>query len=189
MAAPLQFIQLPLETRWKLSEERSKQGKAHFMHGWGEYDEQRPFLPTLIERSREDFAFLKGQVIDQLTSRAKLAAFQEKVNQFREKNHASPEYAHEHRAEQEAMGRWLGQYWDDAGYEAWAFYPELFKAMVMTAFPPIEELDSKAGSSFVSLQKLETTQLNFIRVMDEHLAAAKAIDPKNSVFIKAALGA
>ena len=43
-----------------------------------------------------------------------------------------------HVKDREAMGRWVGEYFDDAGYMGWIYYPELFKAMLMTAFPPME---------------------------------------------------
>ena len=41
---PVDFIQLPLEVRQRVSNERNKLGKPTFMYGWGNYDEQRPLL-------------------------------------------------------------------------------------------------------------------------------------------------
>ena len=72
----------------------------------------------------------------------------------------------------------------------WKYYPELFKAMLMTAFPPIDELDNIMGTAVFSkdLAKTEKLQVNFLRVMDMHLASAVTRDPKNNVFYKAALG-
>ena len=58
----------------------------------------------------------------------------------------------------------------------------------MTAFPPIEELDNKTGSAFADARQFEEHQVNFMRVMDQHLASTLAKDPKNSVYIRAALG-
>ena len=83
------------------------------------------------------------------------------------------------------LGMWIGSYFDDAGYEGWKFYPELFKAMVMTAFPPIEALDEKAGSGMATTRDFEEQQLNFLRVMDEHLVSATTKDPKNAAFVNA----
>ena len=81
-------------------------------------------LSGLVERSHDDFAFLKGQLIENLTNRAKLDEFRTKVNAFREKNQADPEIRKQHSDEMVAMGKWLGEYFDDAGYEGWKFYPE-----------------------------------------------------------------
>ena len=63
----------------------------------------------------------------------------------------------------------------------------LFKAMVMTAFPPIEALDDKAGSGWDNIRDFEQQQLNFLRVMDDHLVGAQAMRrPENSVYVDAA---
>ena len=60
--------------------------------------------------------------------------------------------------------------------------------MMMNAFPPIDTLDSKAGSSLASLEQFESMQMNFMRVMDQHLASQLSKDPKNSIFLKMAIG-
>ena len=63
----------------------------------------------------------------------------------------------------------------------------LFKAMVMTAFPPIEALDDKAGSGWDNIRDFEQQQLNFLRGMDDHLVGAQAMRrPENSVYVDAA---
>ena len=57
--------------------------------------------------------------------------------------------------------------------------------MLMTAFPPIEALDSKAGSEWANLRDFEKYQLNFLRAMDDHLVGAQAMRrPENAVFIE-----
>lgn len=96
-----------------------------------------------------------------------------------------PSFGEKHKGDMRTMGEWLGEYFDDAGYEGWIYYPELFKAMVMTAFPPIEALDDKAGSGWDDMRTFEQQQLNFLRVMDEHLVSASAKDPKNAAFANA----
>ena len=124
----------------------------------------------------------------QVTNQAKLEEFRLRVNAAREKNSKTPAWLSNHRKQQEEMGRWLGEYFDDAGYEGWIYFPELFKAMVMSAFPPIEALDSKAGSSMTTLEDCENAQINFVRVMDHHLASSLGRGEKGSVFAKAAMG-
>ena len=85
------------------------------------------------------------------------------------------------------MGAWIGAYFDDAGYEGWKFYPELFKSMLMTAFPPIEALDEKAGSGWDNPHDFEQQQINFLRVMDAHLVSATTRDPRLAAFAQGAI--
>lgn len=61
--------------------------------------------------------------------------------------------------------------------------------MVMTAFPPLEALDAKAGTGYdESLENAEEELINFMRVMDQHIAgSAYAKDPKRSIFLRAAV--
>jgi len=184
-----QFMQLPLATRWRIDQQRTKDGKPPIMHGWGKYDEQRGLLAGLVERSQDDFQFLKAQLIQNLTNQEKLETFRSQINSSRAKTRARSGWFDRHTKDQEEMGRWLGEYFDDAGYEGWKFYPELFKAMVMTAFPPLEALDAKAGTGYdESLENAEEELINFMRVMDQHIAgSAYAKDPKRSIFLRAAV--
>ena len=57
---PVDFMMLPLQLRWMISQERVKMGKPHIMHGWGQYSEQVPHLSGLVGRSMDDFAFMKS---------------------------------------------------------------------------------------------------------------------------------
>ena len=143
----------------------------------------------IIERSHDDLAYLKSNLVELLTDRTKLVRFRDRMIAFEEKRQKDSSAAAKHQKAQEELGRWLGSYFDDAGYEAWNMYPELFKAMVMNAFPPIDKLDSKSGSALSSLDDFELKNMNFMSVMDQHLAYSLAKDPKNSVALKVALSA
>lgn len=122
---------------------------------------------------QEDFAYLKDQTISRLADRKKMEEMQSVLHRLSDRLARDPEHVQRHEEKMREMGVWLGKYFDDAGYQAWAYYPELFKAMVMTAFPPIEDLDATAGSSVGSLRSLEEQQINFLSVMDRHLTTSR----------------
>ena len=123
----VEFMQLSLQTRWMIDQKRNEAGLPAIMHGWGSYEEQRALLPSLIQNSLDDFAFLKGRMVDYLTSTTRLEELRGRFKKMDAKRQAE-DYQVKHTAKQEEMGRWLGEYFDDAGYEGWEFYPELFKA-------------------------------------------------------------
>ena len=139
-------MRLPLRERWLLADARRKAGLAQINHGWGSYAEQLPLLGSLVERSADDFAFLREELIAQLSDRSRLEAFHAQVGDFRARLAADRSHAARHEEAMAAMGRWLGAYFDDAGYQGWMFYPELFKAMVLTAFPPIDTVSPERKS-------------------------------------------
>lgn len=182
-----EFRNLPLQERVMLGVERTRLGIPQIQHGWGTYEEQLPHLPGMLQRSTDDFNFLKDQTIDRLADRAKMQQYRDNMQAFRERVAKKPGAKKEHEQEMEQMGRWLGEYFDDAGYPGWMYFPELFKAMLMTAFPPIEALDLKAGSNEASIADLEAQQINFLAVMEQHLSTKLAKDPSNPAFMKTAI--
>ena len=60
------------------------------------------------------------------------------------------------------MGAWLADYFDDAGYDNWESQCQLYKAMVMSAFPPIDPLDDKMVDADTA--DLEALMLGFLNV-------------------------
>ena len=72
------------------------------------------------------------------------------------------------------MGAWLADYFDDAGYEQWAMFPEMFKAMMINSFPPIDALDAKAAIEEGSLSEFEAKQLRFMSADEFRILVATA---------------
>ncbi|CAE7810281.1 unnamed protein product [Symbiodinium sp. CCMP2456] len=69
------------------------------------------------------------------------------------------------------MGAWLADYLDDAGYIGWEMHASIYKAMVMTAFPPIDVLDGvKPEFHTMPLETFEDLMTRVLEVMDSHLA-------------------
>jgi len=169
-----EFRRLPLQLRQRIDNARRAAGKPSFQYGWGGYDEQRPFLRELLAASQDDFAYLKSVIIETLTNRKVLASFQSRLSANKQRLRESEALRSTRAAEKARMGEWLADYFDDAGYEGWPAYPELFKAMLMNAFPPIDALDSAATLEEGSLSQFEAKQLRFMAVMDDHLSLTSA---------------
>ncbi len=71
-------------------------------------------------------------------------------------------------------GRWLADYFDDAGYWSWHMWPQLYKAMIINAFPPIKKLEGESNvPSEIAALDLEEYYVKFLAVSDQHLAMAQ----------------
>ena len=70
------------------------------------------------------------------------------------------------------MGRWIADYLDDAGYDNWASYPTIYKAMFVNAFPPIDPLDDKATDPDTT--DIEHLATEFLKVADSHIQHNRA---------------
>merc|ERR1711988_1196349 len=86
--------------------------------------------------------------------------------------------------ERVAMGQWMADYLDDAGYETWYVQPTIYKMLFMNAFPAIDKLDNKK----VDYRKLDTADLEnqnikFLKVADEHIKVRR-----NQLSLKERLG-
>merc|ERR1711871_986430 len=133
---------------------------------WGSYSEQRPELigeGGLQARARSDFKFMKTYILDMLTS-------QEKMDQARVEMKMMREWEAENVDKEAAkieMGRWMADYLDDAGYDNWSSYPCIYKAMFISAFPPIDPLDDKMVDADTA--DLEALMLGFLGVADMHI--------------------
>jgi len=69
------------------------------------------------------------------------------------------------------MGAWLADYFDDAGYDNWESQCQLYKAMVMSAFPPIDPLDAvKPDFGSMPITQFEDNVSKFVNTLDDHLA-------------------
>ena len=62
---------------------------------------------------------------------------EERRTQRREREAARGSTAAAARESAAEMGLWIADYFEDAGYEGWDSNPQIFKAMLLNAFPPI----------------------------------------------------
>ena len=78
--------------------------------------------------------------------------------------------------ERAEFGQWMADYLDDAGYSSWIQYPDIYKALIMNAFPPLEELDDLTGArqGDVTVADFEERMLKWMEVMDLHISSSKS---------------
>ena len=133
---------------------------------WGRYEDQREELVEeggLQDRALEDFKFMHQATLEMLTSQEKMDQERIAMKMMREWEEANVDK----NAAKEEMGRWLADYLDDAGYDNWASYPTIYKAMFMNAFPPIDPLDNKAVD--YDAADIEHLATQFLKVADSHI--------------------
>jgi len=165
-----QFSQLSLEIQGKVNQKFLEKGKPVKTITWGKYEEERERLPDLQKRILPDFTYITQSVTRLLTDRKALLEAQEEEKKLKE---ASPAPADDSVLKAE-MGAWIADYFDDAGYGDWRTYPQVFKAMLMSAFSPIDPLNGdKPDFASMPPEQFENNMTEFLKVMDGHMAAEK----------------
>jgi hypothetical protein len=78
--------------------------------------------------------------------------------------------------ERAEFGQWMADYLDDAGYSSWIQYSDMYKALIMNAFPPLEELDDLTGArqGDFTVADFEERMLKWMEVMDLHISSSKS---------------
>lgn len=165
----LDWAQLPLEMVDKVQDKQLEAGQAPRMVMWGTYQNERPFLMGLTQRAEKDFKYIKSKFMEMLSDRDKMLKTQEEMRKVQgivpkpDRDKAKAE-----------MGAWIADYFDDAGYVNWETHCQIYKTMIMTAFPPIDPLDdAKPDFAEMPIDQLEDNLIKFLGVMDEHLAASQ----------------
>ena len=149
---------------------RIKEGKEMRFVKWGQYTDDRPDLPELVERAGRDFAFVRAIQKKILASREMLEQSKNESAITQKMMVAKIDMA-QARSE---MGKWLADYMDDAGYEMWSAYPAIFKAMFVTAFPPVAPIDDlKNDYESMSVEDYEAQLLATLKVFNAHLKATE----------------
>merc|ERR1712224_808411 len=124
-------------------------------------------MGQLHDRAAADFEYFKDNMLRLLSDRDAMLEEQKNYRQFTD---MMPKVDRD-QAKQE-MGAWLADYFGDAGYANWETQCQLYKAMVMTAFPPIDPLDTaKPDYGTMPVTEFEDNLATFLGVMDNHLAA------------------
>ena len=138
---------------------------------WGRYSDQREELVAkggLQDRALQDFKYMRQRTLDILTSQDKMEEERMGMKMMREWEEANVDKE----AAKAEMGRWIADYLDDAGYDNWASYPTIYKAMFVNAFPPIDPLDDKAADPDTA--DIEHLATEFLKVADSHIQHNRA---------------
>jgi len=161
-----EFSQLPMEIIDKVTVKMMEAGKVPRIVCWGDYQKERSTLGGLRERALGDFKYYSEQMMRMLTDRKELLKEQANYKQFEE---MVPKPDRD-KAKLE-MGAWIADYFDDAGYAGWEVQSNIYKAMILAAFPPIDPLDDiKPDFATMSPEHFEDNVAKFLEVMDTHLA-------------------
>jgi len=165
----LEYSQLPLEIVDQITAKMIAGGKAPRLVSWGGYAKERASLTTMPQRAVKDFKYINTQMIGMLSDRTKMIEEQENFKKYKD---LIPTVDRD-KAKAE-MGAWIADYFDDAGYVNWETQSQVYKTMLMTAFPPIDPLDDvKPDFGDMPVDQLEDNLAKLMAVMDEHLAASQ----------------
>ncbi|CAJ1377894.1 unnamed protein product [Effrenium voratum] len=173
------FAELPTrivdEVRFKKMIEA---GKTPRLVSWGSYEQQRAKLYEMQRRAMKDFKDFAEYLVRILSNRELLVQEQKKEMAIL----ATQGGVDREQAKKE-MGAWMADYFDDAGYIDWETQATFYKAMIMTAFPPIDSLDSvRPEYHTMSVEKFEKNMTRVLEVMDSHLASHRRIHLNGGVF-------
>jgi len=173
-----EWCQLPLEVVDKVTEQWLAADKTPRVVTWGNYHEERPVLGQLHDRATKDFQYINDNMLRMLSNRELMK--QEQAN-FKKYENLLPTVDRD--KAKELMGSWMADYLDDAGYGNWETQCQVYKAMFMTAFPPIDPLDeAKPDYGNMPIADFEDNVTKFLSVMDNHLAAEqRRLKPKLSL--------
>merc|ERR1712194_509411 len=61
---------------------------------------------------------------------------------------------------------------DDAGYDSWSVHAQMFKGMIMNAFPPLDKLNNEKAT-IESVASMRQVFLSFSKVLDMHITSAE----------------
>ncbi|CAE7460779.1 unnamed protein product [Symbiodinium sp. CCMP2592] len=166
-----EFNELPMEIVELVASKMIEAGKEPRMIHWGSYADDRPKLPEHQARAVKDFEYYSQAFVRLLSNRELLAKEKKEMALWA----TASSGVDRDRAKNE-MGAWLADYLDDAGYIGWEMHASIYKAMVMTAFPPIDPLDGvKPEFHKMSLETFEDNMTRVLEVMDSHLAEQRRL--------------
>lgn len=161
-----EWCALPMEIVDQVTAEMLGKGKVPRVVTWGDYAEERPTLHELQGRALKDFEYVHDSMIRLLSNREMLIQEQQNFAKFMDMMPKTDRDKVKHE-----MGAWIADYFDDAGYVNWETQCQIYKAMIMTAFPPISPLDNvKPDFATMPVDTFEDNMAKVLKVMDSHLA-------------------
>jgi len=174
----LDWSLVPMEIKDQVQGLQLAASKLPRVVAWGNYQDERPTLGNIHGRAVADFKYISASMLPVLSDREKMKEQQAQAKAFEDLMPAV-----DREKAKQTMGAWLADYLDDAGYPYWETHTQVYKAMIMSAFPPIDTLEgTKLDYASAPIDKYEEAMIKFLEVMNEHLAheekrLAKAITP------------
>ncbi|CAE6971948.1 unnamed protein product [Symbiodinium natans] len=161
-----EWVRLDGLERFHVNEKRREQGLPPILQHWTDYEEDMldGGVEDIAERSHKELRDIRRRLTAMLTNRDMLQESIAKHNAIK----ADIPKLYDLDSEMKKAGAWLTGYLNDAGYHQWPLYPELFKSMIMTAFPPLGPL-GKEKADVTSIPEMEMYMMSFLRTLDQHL--------------------
>lgn len=167
-----EWMSISIPTRIKIQEEREKAGMARVYMPWGAWDEDRPRAEEILRKAPGEFEHMKAFQTSLVTSEAMLEQFVD-LRSRKVKGTAEDPAKREQRAKaRAAMGAWIADYLDDAGWDNWDVTPYMYKALIMNALPPLDH-NHQGLVEEMDAETMRTRTLKSMRVIDYHLKAAQ----------------
>jgi MFS family permease len=178
-----EWSQQPLEIVDKVTTKLVEAGQKPRMISWGSYHDERTALSGMRDRAMKDFKYIKNIMLSMLTNREEMLKLQKQQNEMDKMIENSNDMKELRNKAKKEMGEWIADYFDDAGYQNWETYAQLYKVMLMAAFPPIDALDeAKPDYGAMPVEQLEDNLVKWLGVFDMHLAIEEErIRPKIGV--------
>ena len=165
------FGLLPFNERIAVNKKLEAEKKTAIHVPWGSYDEDVPHLQMMLDRAPAEFSNLRNYMLGLVTNKAALVKGFNGVNQY----YKDIDEKFDKNKERSEFGQWMADYLDDAGYSSWIQFPDIYKALIMNAFPPLEELDNltQGRQANFTLADYEAKMLKWMEVMDLHISSSK----------------
>lgn len=139
---------------------------------WGRYSDDLGLIDGMLERAPADLGHMRKSVISSLTNVDEMLMFRKNLIAEQKANLESPEYKSSRENAEREMGKWIADYFTDAGYGDFDKYPHVFKVMLLNAFPAIDKLDGKAPDW--EKADIEAVTMSWLQVVDGHVNLSNA---------------
>ena len=166
-----EWTSMSVHERFEIQRARGQEGLQRVQLAWNTWHDDVHLAGEILAKAPSEMSEMREKYTEWVTDDDKLdVVFEMRAKMLEglrsEENKARRE------ASRAAMGRWIADYLDDAGYETWETVPYLFKAMIMNAFPPIDPLDEK-NAEYKDRAELRTGMMAFMKVLDLHVKTAQ----------------
>lgn len=151
---------VPAKELDKLNDERMKKGEPFLVIPYKTYAEDKEHLGVIRKQARGDFLYLRHRMLEQLNDPE--LEEEEKRSLLAEQFKNSRPPVNQRKELAQGLSKWFADYLIDSGYYI-EDSPILYKQMIMSAFPPIN--DDKEITS----ENIEQVAVNYTRVLNKYL--------------------
>ena len=166
-----EWTSLSVHDRFEIQQARGQEGMQRVQLAWSTWHDDVHLAGEILAKAPSEMGEMRDKYTEWVTDDDKLDMIFEMRAKMLE-GLKSEENRAKREASRAAMGLWIADYLDDAGYDMWEVVPYLFKAMIMNAFPPIDPLDEKRAD-IKDRAELRTGMVAFMKVLDLHVKTAQ----------------